>query len=130
MDYTVVQIIEIIIKFIIGVSILNVWLVNRNKSTPWRAQGASSMQEEFTTYGLSKNMMVIVGTIKCACAVLLLISIFYPGGGFPSIEWIGAAGIALLMAGAISMHVKVGDPAKKSLPAALFLILSLLLIFI
>ena len=116
---------EIIIKLVVGLSILNVWLLNRNKSTPWRAKNASNMQEEFAVYGLSKSMMVIVGTLKCFCAVLLLISIFYTG-----VEWVGAAGIAMLMAAAISMHIKVNDPPKKSLPAAIFLILSLVVIFI
>ncbi len=130
MDLSVINIIEIIIKLVIGLSILNVWLLNRDKATPWRAKGANNMKEEFAVYGLSKSMMVITGTLKCAFAVLLLISIFYPGTFFPSIEWIGAAGIAVLMAIAISMHIKVGDPIKKSIPAATFLILSLLVIFI
>lgn len=130
MDYSGLNIIQIIIKIGIGLSILNVWLVNRDKDTPWRAKNANSMQEEFAIYGLSKNMMIIVGTLKCLCAVLLLISIFYPSNVFPSVEWIGAAGIALLMAGAISMHFKVGDPLKKSLPAAIFLVLSIALLFI
>lgn len=116
---------EIIIELVVGLSILNVWLLNRNKSTPWRAKDASNMQEEFAVYGLSKSMMIVVGTLKCFCAVILLVSIFYP-----AVEWIGAAGIAMLMAAAISMHVKVNDPPKKSIPAAIFLILSLVIIFI
>ncbi|SCY03823.1 DoxX-like family protein [Nonlabens sp. Hel1_33_55] len=130
MDYTVLKVLEIIIKLAIGLSILNVWLLNRKKATPWRAQNATTMREEFAVYGLSKSMMVIVGTLKCFFAVLLLISIFYPSNLFPSIEWIGAAGIALMMAVAISMHFKVGDPPKKSLPAAIFMILSIIVIFI
>ena len=130
MDYTFTYILEIVIKLVVGLSILNVWLLNRNKNSQWRAGNATNMQEEFAVYGLSKNMMIIVGTLKCAFAVLLLISIFFPSNYFPSIEWIGAAGIALLMAGAISMHFKVGDPIKKSVPAATFLILSLLVLFL
>jgi hypothetical protein len=121
---------EIILKLVVGLSILNVWLLNRDKATPWRAKNASSMQEEFAVYGLSKSVMIITGTLKCLFAVLLLISIFYPGSYFPSIEWIGAAGIALLMAVAISMHIRVNDPIKKSVPAATFLILSLVIIYI
>lgn len=127
MNLTILEILEIIIKIVVGLSILNVWLLNRNKKTPWRAKDASNMQEEFAVYGLSKTMMIITGTLKCFCAVLLLISIFFPDSG---LEWAGAAGIALLMAIAISMHIKVEDPAKKSIPAASFLVLSLLIIFI
>jgi hypothetical protein len=125
MNLSFIDIIEIIIKLIVGLSILNVWLLNRNKATPWRAKGATTMAEEFAVYGLPKSMMIITGTLKCLFAVLLMISIFYEG-----VEWVGAAGIALMMAVAISMHIKVGDPAKKSLPAAIFLILSLLVIYL
>lgn len=120
-----IQIIEIIIKLGVGFSILNVWLLNRNKSTPWRGANATTMEEEFAAYGLSKNAMIIVGTLKCLFALLLLISIF-----FPETESTGAGGIAILMAGAIFMHFKIGDPIKKSFPAALFLVLSVITLFI
>jgi hypothetical protein len=125
MNLSFIDIIEIIIKVAVGLSILNVWLLNRNKSTPWRAKNADNMSEEFAAYGLSTTIMIIIGTLKCLFAVLLMVSIFYPG-----VEWVGAAGIAILMAGAISMHFKIGDPIKKSLPAAIFLILSILVIFL
>jgi hypothetical protein len=120
-----IDIVEIIIKLGVGFSILNVWLLNRNKNTPWRGGSASSMEEEFATYGLSKNAMIIVGTLKSLFALLLLISIF-----FPVTEYTGAVGIAVLMTGAIFMHFKIGDPIKKSFPAALFLVLSVITLFI
>ncbi|MEN8817484.1 MAG: DoxX family protein [Nonlabens sp.] len=120
-----IDIVEIIIKLVVGLSILNVWLVNRNKLTPWRGGNANSMQEEFAAYGLSINMMIIVGTLKCLFAVLLLISII-----FSVTEYTGAIGIAVLMAGAIIMHLKINDPIKKSLPAGIFLILSLITLYI
>jgi hypothetical protein len=123
MNLSFIDIIEIIIKLAVGISILNVWLFNRNKSTPWRTKNADNMKEEFAAYGLSYTAMIMVGTLKCLFAVLLMVSIFYQG-----VEWVGAAGIAILMAGAISMHFKMGDPIKKSLPAAIFLVLSLLVI--
>jgi hypothetical protein len=120
-----IDIIEIIIKLGVGFSILNVWLLNRNKSTPWRGANASSMEEEFSAYGLSKNAMIAVGTLKSLFAILLLISIF-----FPVTEYIGAIGIAVLMTGAIFMHFKIRDSFKKSFPAALFLVLSVITLFI
>jgi hypothetical protein len=122
---TFIAIIEVIIKLGVGLSILNVWLINRDKSTVYRGGNAVSMQEEFVAYGLSKNVMILVGTLKCICAVLLLISIVYPFA-----EFIGALGIAVLMAGAILMHLKISDPAKKSIPAAIFLVLSVAVIII
>ncbi|WP_213523113.1 DoxX family protein [Nonlabens sp.] len=120
-----IEIIEILIKLGVGLSILKVWLLNRNKNTPWRGASASSMEEEFAAYGLSKNVMIIVGTLKSIFALLLISSI-----GFPAIEYIGAVGIATLMAGAIFMHFKIKDPIKKSFPAALFLVLSISTLFI
>ena len=120
-----IEITEILIKLVVGLSILNVWLINRDKATPWRGGNATSMQEEFAAYGLSKNAMMIVGTLKCLFAVLILVSIFYN-----AVEYTGAIGIALLMLGAIVMHFKINDPIKKSVPAAIFLLLSLAILFI
>jgi hypothetical protein len=119
------EILIVIIKMGIGLSILNVWLINRDKSTPWRGGKATSMQEEFAAYGLNKTTMIIVGTLKSIFAVLLFVSIFYT-----SLTIIGAGGIAILMAGAIAMHFKINDPIKKSIPAAIFLVLSLVLLYI
>lgn len=123
----VIEIIEIIIKLGVGLSILNVWLIKRDKETPFRGGGAMSMQEEFMSYGLSKKAMIAVGTFKCLFAVLLLISIF---NSSKVLEYAGAIGIAVLMSGAILMHVKISDPAKKSIPAAIFLVLSVAVLFL
>jgi hypothetical protein len=40
-----------------------------------------------------------------------------------------AIGMLILMIGAISMHVKVGDPAQRSLPAFTMLVLSAIVAF-
>lgn len=119
------EIIEIVIKLVVGLSILNVWLINRDKNSQWRGGNATNMEEEFKAYGLSKNMMIIVGTLKCLFAVLLLLSLY-----LFKLELYAALGIAVLMAGAILMHLKINDPLKKSLPAAIFLVLSLIIIWI
>jgi hypothetical protein len=44
---------------------------------------------------------------------------------FPEVTQLAAGGIATLMLGAVAMHVKVGDPLKKSLPASSLLALAL-----
>jgi len=115
---------EIAVKLIVGLSILNVWLLRAKKSTEWRGGDASNITEEFQVYGLPKWFMYIIGTVKCMLAVLLIASIF-----FPEVEFVAAAGIAVLMLGAVGMHFKVGDPVKKSLPAFTFLMLSLFVAF-
>ena len=113
----------IAIKVLIFFSILKVWLFNFNKPTRWRGQDAMSMSDEFEVYGLSRNMMLLVGGAKILFSALLLISIWYEPLAIPS-----AIGIALLMLGAIAMHLKVRDPLIKSFPAFTFLLLSLVII--
>jgi len=110
----------IALKLIVGLSILNVWLIRGTKSTQWRGGSASNIREEFKAYGLPVWFMYIIGTLKVGLAIALLASIFYSG-----VEAIAAYGIAFLMLGAVSMHIKIGDPLKKSLPAFTFLVLSL-----
>jgi len=117
--------VEIAIKLIIGLSILNVWLLRANKATPYRGGEAKNIKEEFANYGLSETLMKLVGGVKVALAIALIASIW-----FPVLELYSAAGIAVLMLGAVSMHLKIGDPVKKMFPAATFLILSVVVIFI
>jgi hypothetical protein len=117
---TFLYIVDILLKLIVGLGILNVWLLRRDQSSEWRGGNADNIQEEFAAYGLPKSAMIIVGTLKSVLAVLLLASIY-----FTELEPIAAYGIAILMIGAILMHVKIGDEAKKSLPAFILLLLSL-----
>jgi len=112
-------------KVIVGLSILNVWLVRSNKSTAWRGGDAKSISEEFRVYGLPEWMVWVVGSIKVALAVLLLASIYYT-----QYSDIAAYGIAIMMSGAVLMHLKIGDPIKKSFPAFSFLVLSLAIVFL
>ena len=113
----------IIIKVFIFLSIVNVWFLRFNRQTPWRGGQAASMKEEFKTYGLSETVMYTVGGLKVIAAALLLISIWVPSLTLPA-----AGTMAVLMAGAISMHLKVKDPLQKSFPAFTFLVLSVILI--
>ncbi|TVQ05404.1 MAG: DoxX family protein [Balneolaceae bacterium] len=117
--------VDIVLKIIIGLSILNVWLVRAKKSTAWRGGNASNITEEFQAYGLPQWFMYSIGTLKVILALMLLASIFYP-----QVELIAAYGIAILMLGAVSMHIKIGDPLKKAVPAFTFLVLSLAVTFI
>jgi len=117
--------VEIIIKLIIGISVLNVWLVRANRSTQWRGGDAATLKDEFKAYGLSEDIMKVVGAIKIVLALMIIASIFYHPLGE-----IGAIGMAVMMLGAISMHIKIKDPLIRSLPAFIFFCLSLALLFI
>ncbi len=78
------------------------------------------MKEEFRVYGLSETTMYMIGFLKVLSAIGLILSIWFPALAIPA-----AAAMGFLMAGAIWMHLKVGDPIKKSLPAFIFLLLSI-----
>lgn len=115
------QIAVYIIQLVIALGILNVWLLRFGKSSPWRGGKAQNMPDEFAAYGLPQSAMYAVGLLKILFAVLLIAGIWFPAVTMPA-----ALGLAVLMIGAIAMHFKAGDPAKKSLPAATVLILCLL----
>ncbi len=115
----------IVLKLIVSLSIFNVWLLRKGQSSQWRGGGASSLEEEFANYGLSKTTMILVGIVKCTLALGLLLSIVYA-----ELELYSALGIVIMMAIAIAMHIKIGDPIKKSFPALLFLILSGIIVLI
>jgi uncharacterized membrane protein YphA (DoxX/SURF4 family) len=110
----------IIIQVVIALGIFNVWLLRYGKSSPWRGGNASNMKEEFAVYGLPSWFVGVVGFLKILFAILLIIGIWFPAVTQPA-----AIGIAVLMLGAMSMHFKVKDPLKKSLPSFTLLILSL-----
>jgi len=92
--------------------ILNVWFNRFNKDTGYRGGNASNMKEEFAEYGLSETTMYAVGAAKVSLAGLML-----AGHAAPRLVRPASIGLATLMLGAIGMHIKVGDPVKRYLPA-------------
>jgi uncharacterized membrane protein YphA (DoxX/SURF4 family) len=105
-------------QVILGLGILNVWLLRFGKATAWRGGDAKNLKEEFAVYGLPPWFMALVGVLKVGCAGALLAGIWFPALTRPA-----ALGLGVLMLGAVAMHVKVGDPMKKSLPAFTILVL-------
>lgn len=79
------------------------------------------MREEFLAYGLPVWFMYVVGALKLICAVMLLAGVWVEVLVLPA-----AIGLAVLMAGAVSMHIKVKDSPKKALPATTVLVLSII----
>ncbi|GGD39066.1 DoxX family protein [Muriicola marianensis] len=113
-----------VLQVIVGISILNVWLIQYNKATRWRGGDAKTILEEFRVYGLPSWFCYVVGTLKVFLAILLILGIWYPQLKLPA-----ASGLALLLAGSISMHFRINDPLIKSFPASLFLAMCLIIIF-
>lgn len=100
------------LQIIAGLGILNVWLLRRDKKTPYRGKGAENMIEEFKSYGMPVWSVPVIGGFKILAALGLLVGIFVSELVLPS-----AALLGLLMLGALSMHLKVKDPLHRSLPA-------------
>tara|TARA_B100000795_G_scaffold68256_1_gene47218 strand:+ start:204 stop:587 length:384 start_codon:yes stop_codon:yes gene_type:complete len=116
--------ISIVIKLIVGLSILNVWLVQPKKATKWRGGNAKTLLEEFEVYNLSRSFCYFVGFLKVGLSLMLIASIY-----FENLTLIGSLGLAVLLLGSIVMHVKVKDELLKSFPALLFLMLNLAIAF-
>ena len=116
-----IQILVRVSMVVIALGIVNVWLVRAGRPSAYRGGSARSMREEFQVYGLPSWAMPVVGTLKLAFAAMLLLRLV----GVPAPAQLAAGGIAVLMAGAIAMHVKVKDDWKKAAPAAVMLALSL-----
>jgi uncharacterized membrane protein YphA (DoxX/SURF4 family) len=112
-----------IVQVVIALGIFNVWLLRFGKPTGWRGGSAQNMKEEFQVYGLPAWFVQVIGFLKLLLAVLLIAGIWFPTVSKPA-----AIGMAVLMLGAVAMHVKVKDPLAKSLPAAVMLGLSLVLL--
>ena len=112
-----------LLEVVIALGLLNVWLSRSQLSTPFRGGSATTLREEFRVYGLGDVAFRVIGTLKVSCALLLIAGLWFPGLTLPA-----ALVISALMVGALAMHVKVKDPAVKSLPALTMLGLSLFVV--
>lgn len=104
--------IKIAMQLTIALGIYNVWLVRFGKATKWRGGSATNLKAEFEVYGIPQWFMMVVGFFKVTLATLLIVGIWVDILIGPA-----AFGMALLMTGALVMHIKVKDPLLKSLPA-------------
>ena len=112
----------LILQVIVGLGLLNVWLLRQRSATAYRGGDAKNLKEEFATYGLPSAVFYIVGGLKILAGTLLLVGLAYAPIVVPA-----AMVVAVLMAGALAMHIKVGDPPSKSVPATLMLIMSVVI---
>lgn len=111
--------ISTMLQLVVGLGLLNVWLVRAQSATAFRGGAAQSLREEFAAYGLPEWFFYLIGALKIGSAVLLIVGIWVPAVVRPA-----AGTVAVLMVGALAMHAKVGDPLIRSLPAALMLLMA------
>ncbi len=108
-----------VLQIVLALGLLNVWLLRFNRPTSYRGGEAKTMREEFAAYGLPSWAVYVVGSLKVASALALVVGLMIPVTVVPA-----AAIIAILMIGALAMHVKIRDPLLKSVPALLMLVMS------
>jgi uncharacterized membrane protein YphA (DoxX/SURF4 family) len=114
-----------VLQVIVGVGLLNVWLLRAQSPTAYRGGDATSLRQEFAAYGLPAIAFYIVGALKISAGVILLAGLWLP---MP--EQLAATVVAGLMVGAILMHVRIKDPVRKSVPAALMLLMCAGIVFL
>jgi len=108
-----------LLQLVVGLGLLNVWLVRPKSPTAYRGGSAASLRQEFEVYGLPKGAFYAVGVLKIGAALVLIAGVWLT---LP--VQAAASVIAALMVGALLMHIKVRDPIKKAVPAAVMLVLS------
>ena len=112
------------LQLIIAIGLINVWLLRFNKATEYRGGNAKNMKEEFAAYGLPIWLMYLVGAMKVAIAIMLIISFW-----IEQLLVYNLIALAALMIAALLMHLKVKDPIKKSYPALSILFMIALIMY-
>lgn len=114
-----------VLQLIVGLGLLNVWLVRARSATSYRGGNAKNLQQEFAEYGLPPFAFYLVGALKIGAGIALIAGIWYPPAVLPA-----AAVVGVLMIGALAMHLKVKDPTSRSVPAFLMLLMSAALVYL
>lgn len=117
----------IAIQLFVGLNILRIWLITNNRSSTYRGGDgkAKTLKEEFEYYGLSLRFMYLVGALKIAASLGLIVGIWVP-----VLVPFSAGALIILMLGAVAMHIKVKDKIRTYLPALLMLTLSTTILLI
>jgi uncharacterized membrane protein YphA (DoxX/SURF4 family) len=114
-----------LLQIVVGLGLLNVWLVRGRSATSYRGGASQTLQDEFAAYGLPPFAYYVVGALKIGAALILLAGVWMALPVRPA-----AMVVVALMIGALAMHARVGDPPRKSLPAALMLVMSGAIVFL
>jgi len=113
-----------IFKFIVGLSLINVWVLKRTRPTLWRAGTAKTITEEFEVFGLPLWSCYVIGSLNVLLGIALIASIWMPVLIKPA-----AIGLAILLAGAVVMHLKVKDVWYKVFPSLVFMLMCVFIAF-
>ncbi len=92
----------------------------------FKLSGAEEMVQNFARYGLPVGFMYFIGASEVAGAIGLWLP-QKPVGPWP-LKRLAAAGLAIIMVGAVVMHA-VNDPIAQAVPAAVLLAILSFLVF-
>lgn len=112
-----------ILQLVVGLALLNVWIARAGSPSGYRGGRAQTLREEFDAYGLPGWMFYVVGALKILAGLALIAGMWIPMLVRPA-----ALVVAVLMMGALAMHLKIKDPVQRSLPALVLLVICLWLV--
>ena len=110
------------LQVLVAFSLLNTCLFRSSQKKAYRVSDTPSLKSEFKAYGLPLWFFYFIGTLEVGSALFLLLGLWIPSLVLPA-----ALLILMIMLGALSMHIKIGDVWKKSVPALVLLFLSLVI---
>ena len=119
------DLVTILIQVFIACAMLDVWLIRYNRPGVFRGGDAKTMAEEFEVYGLPVWFRNFIRVAKLSAGAAMIVGIWIPVAAV-----VAGIGLAVLMAGAVTMHIKVKDPIYKAFPSSLFLVLSLVVAYV
>jgi hypothetical protein len=108
-----------VLQVVVALGLVNVWLLRLEQATSYRGGNAQTLKEEFAAYGLAPWVYFTVGALKLSSALLLIVGLWVP-----MLALVAATVVAVLMVGALRMHLKINDPFQKSIPAFLMLVMN------
>jgi len=108
------------LQLFLAAAMLDVWLFRYRTPGIFRGGDSTTMEEEFRVYGLPDWFRSLIRVLKLTAAVLMIAGIWHP-----LVAAVAGVWLAVLMAGAMSMHFKVRDPLYKAFPATSFFLMCL-----
>ena len=106
--------VSIVLQVLVAAAVFFVWVPRYD-----------NIVTEFRQWGLPDALRDLVGILKLACSLLLLVGIERS-----RFAVIGGAGIAVLMAGAVATHLRHKSPPPRMLPSISLLAVALVIIWI
>ena len=106
-----------ILQFLVGFSILYIWLINSHVATNFRVGGATTLREEVIEVGFPNWVYDLLRVVKPFFAFFLMIGLLYEPFTLPCM-----AATTLFMLGGLGMHIYAKDSIFKMIPALTLLL--------